>query len=244
LKIYKKEVLILKIINEYSFKEGLTKKELEYAGFTNFSQSFYFYTRTLISGVSLKISIPVNENGDLCLDQSDIIVEDDIFMQPYLLFYDAINSKYGVRLNGSARKLIDEYNKKMDVLEQKGVLVKIKDRQIENDDFIEENIPGYSLISVDCAHNYSFDINNGGPKILGFDFIVKKEDSDELKKFIWLTLENLGVPLLNLSISDYEHEVENDEIFDKKRIFACIAREAEHINEVVNHTRVHARKFC
>jgi len=224
LKIYKKEVLILKIINEYSFKEGLTKKELEYAGFTNFSQSFYFYTRTLISGVSLKISIPVNENGDLCLDQSDIIVEDDIFMQPYLLFYDAINSKYGVRLNGSARKLIDEYNKKMDVLEQKGVLVKIKDMVLEFESIFKAKKQEKNIIDFNDIEHYALKIlendqvAEGYKQKFKFIFVDEYQDSNIIQETMINRIARANNVFMvgDVKQSIYKFRLAEPEIFEQK----------------------------
>ena len=39
-------------------------------------------------------------------------------------------------------------------------------------------------IAVDCVHNDPVDIRCGGPLYLGFDFFVKKEETDEMIEYI------------------------------------------------------------
>lgn len=66
---------------------------------------------------------------------------------------------------------------------------------------MENKLIKCSRISVDCVANDPVDIRAGGPYYLGFDFNVKEEETEEMKKFIEMTLETFGIPLINLYTS-------------------------------------------
>jgi len=50
-------------------------------------------------------------------------------------------------------------------------------------------------ISVDCIDNDPVDIRCGGPECLGYDFIVRVEDKEEMMKFIEEAIEEFGLPV-------------------------------------------------
>lgn len=66
---------------------------------------------------------------------------------------------------------------------------------------MDNNLIRCSQISVDCVANDPVDIRCGGPEYLGFDFNVRVEQTEEMKKFIAVTLEIFEIPLTNLYIS-------------------------------------------
>ena len=61
---------------------------------------------------------------------------------------------------------------------------------------MDNNLIRCSQISVDCVANDPVDIRCGGPEYLGFDFNVRVEQTEEMKKFIAVTLEIFEIPLI------------------------------------------------
>ena len=86
---------------------------------------------------------------------------------------------------------------------------------------MENKLIKCSRIGVDCVANDPVDIRCGGPEYLEFDFNVKEEETEEMKKFIAVTLETLEIPLTNLYICG-NRELEENDIWDKKRIVEAI----------------------
>lgn len=65
-------------------------------------------------------------------------------------------------------------------------------------------------------------------RIFGFDFNVKEEETEEMKKFIAVTLETLEIPITNLYICG-TRELEEKDIWDKKRIAEAIQKDASYL---------------
>lgn len=84
-------------------------------------------------------------------------------------------------------------------------------------------------ISVDSVHNDPVDIRCGGPDYLGFDFFVKKEEATEMASFIADTLDKYGVPLAGLNVYGNIHMLAEDKVWTKKRIEACIKKDADYL---------------
>ncbi len=95
---------------------------------------------------------------------------------------------------------------------------------------MNSNLIKCSRISVDCVPNDPVDIRCGGPEYLGFDFNVKEEQTEEMKKFITLALEKFGVPLVCMYVSEQVTIREND-VWTKERITASIAKDAKFLKE-------------
>lgn len=93
---------------------------------------------------------------------------------------------------------------------------------------MEKKLIKCSRIGVDCVANDPVDIRCGGPEYLGFDFNVKEEETEEMKKFIAVTLETLEVPLANLYVSGTK-EVEEKDVWTKERIVQAVKDDAEYL---------------
>lgn len=90
------------------------------------------------------------------------------------------------------------------------------------------NLIRCSQISVDCVANDPVDIRCGGPYYLGFDFNVREEQTEEMKKFITVTLKSLEVPLINLYVSGTIDLNEKD-VWSKERIVKAVKDDAEYL---------------
>ena len=86
---------------------------------------------------------------------------------------------------------------------------------------MDNNLIRCSQISVDCVANDPVDIRCGGPEYLGFDFNVRVEQTEEMKKFIAVTLEIFEIPLTNLYISGTIDLSEKD-VWTKERIVKAV----------------------
>ena len=93
---------------------------------------------------------------------------------------------------------------------------------------MNDNLIKWSQISVDCVANDPVDIRCGGPEYLGFDFNVSEEQTEEMKKFIALTLESLEVPLKNLWVAGTIDLHEKD-IWTKEKIVKAIKADTEYL---------------
>lgn len=93
---------------------------------------------------------------------------------------------------------------------------------------MEKRLIKCSRIVVDCVANDPVDIRCGGPEYLGFDFNVREEETEEMKKFITVTLETLEIPLANLYVCGNK-ELEEKDIWDKKRIVEEIQKDARYL---------------
>ena len=82
---------------------------------------------------------------------------------------------------------------------------------------MDNNLIRCSQISVDCVANDPVDIRCGGPEYLGFDFNVRVEQTEEMKKFIAVTLEIFEIPLTNLYV------------WTKERIVKAVKDDAEYL---------------
>ena len=58
---------------------------------------------------------------------------------------------------------------------------------------MDNNLIRCSQISVDCVANDPVDIRCGGPEYLGFDFNVRVEQTEEMKKFIICFYEQVKI---------------------------------------------------
>lgn len=93
---------------------------------------------------------------------------------------------------------------------------------------MNNNVIECSKIAVDCVSNDPVDIRSGGPYYLGFDFFVKTQELEEMKKFIAATLESFEVPLVNMYF-DGTYNLNENKVWDKKRIVESIQKEADYL---------------
>jgi len=83
-------------------------------------------------------------------------------------------------------------------------------------------------IHVDCVANDPVDIRSGGPDFLGFDFNVKEAESEDMKKFISVTLDTLDVPLIRMYVGARTTLGEKD-VWTKERIVEAIKKDASYL---------------
>ena len=93
---------------------------------------------------------------------------------------------------------------------------------------MENKLIKCSRISVDCVVNDPVDIRCGGPEYLGFDFNVKEDETEEMKKFIEMTLETFGIPLINLYHSK-TNLIEEKYVWTKEKIVEEIQKDANYL---------------
>ena len=93
---------------------------------------------------------------------------------------------------------------------------------------MENKLIKCSRISIDCVVNDPVDIRCGGPEYLGFDFNVKEEETEEMKKFIEITLETFGIPLINLYHSK-TNLIEEKYVWTKEKIVEEIQKDANYL---------------
>lgn len=98
---------------------------------------------------------------------------------------------------------------------------------------MNDNLVKCTRINVNCAHNDPVDIKCGGPEYLGFDFNVKEEQAEEMKKFIIATLEIFEVPLISIYASS-KIELNEKYVWTKERIVESIKKEAKYLQKEAN----------
>lgn len=78
-------------------------------------------------------------------------------------------------------------------------------------------------ITINCEENDSVDIRCGGPRILGFDFIVDAEEGKaDIEKFIRDELRKNNRPCQSIHISGSTCEVLPEHIWTHNMISKCI----------------------
>ena len=86
-------------------------------------------------------------------------------------------------------------------------------------------------ISIDCQENDSVDIRCGGPEYLGYDFFIDCENANEMISYIKETCKELNVPILNLYLDqDKIYEKDEDKVWTKEKIYACIENNEAGLN--------------
>lgn len=85
-----------------------------------------------------------------------------------------------------------------------------------------------SKISVDVCRNDPVDIKAGGTEWLGFDFFVDEKSSNDMIKFIKVSLEHLSIPLASIGVVE-TLMMAKDKTWGKERILEVINREAEYL---------------
>lgn len=93
---------------------------------------------------------------------------------------------------------------------------------------MENKLIKCSRLSVDCVVNDPVDIRCGGPEYLGFDFNVKEDETEEMKKFIEMTLETFGIPLINLYHSK-TNLIEEKYVWTKEKIVEEIKKDETYL---------------
>ena len=86
-------------------------------------------------------------------------------------------------------------------------------------------------ISVDVCRNDPVDIKAGGTEWLGFDFFVDEKSSNDMIKFIKVSLEHLSIPLASIGVVE-TLMMAKDKTWGKERILEVINREAEYLNQL------------
>ena len=81
-------------------------------------------------------------------------------------------------------------------------------------------------VEINTTENDSVDIRCGGPRYLGYDFVVDADENPkELEKFLKQTLNDLHRSYIHIWISPSTVEVAKEHIWDHARIKQCIERE-------------------
>ena len=93
---------------------------------------------------------------------------------------------------------------------------------------MSEELIKCTKICVNCVPNDPVDIRCGGPNYLGFDFFVREEETEQMKKFIVVSLKELGIPLVSISEARIV-SISKDKVWDKKRILTCIQGQAKYL---------------
>jgi hypothetical protein len=124
---FKKEVKMLKSINQYKLKPNITKEDLIKAGFkeggwqSKFKKPKVYYFAYLTDDISLNIEIETDTMKFNCID--NVFVLDEAFCQAYSAFYADNEFDY---LN----KVIKKYNIVMDRFVEKGIFKKVERNKI------------------------------------------------------------------------------------------------------------------
>ena len=95
-------------------------------------------------------------------------------------------------------------------------------------------------IGVDCVANDPTDIRCGGPEYLGFDFNIRKEQTEEMKKFIVEALNNFGIPLIAI-YSRGEMDLSEEKVWPKERIVGVISKDANYLKSEASRDNVKTR---
>lgn len=95
-----------------------------------------------------------------------------------------------------------------------------------------------SQLSVDCVVNDPVDVRCGGSDILGFDFNVREEETEEMKKFIAETLKEFDIPLLDISVVG-TIDLDKNDVWTKSGIVVAIKNDADYLRSEArrNHRR-------
>ena len=93
---------------------------------------------------------------------------------------------------------------------------------------MSEDLIKCTKICVNCVPNDPVDIRCGGPNYLGFDFFAKLEETEQMKKFIVVSLKELGIPLVSISENRIVN-ISKDKVWDKNKILTCIQGQAKYL---------------
>lgn len=85
-----------------------------------------------------------------------------------------------------------------------------------------------SKIGVDICRNDPVDVRAGGPEWLGFDFYVDEKSSDDMIRFIKVSLDHLQLPLASIGVIETLTIAKKD-AWGKERILESLNREAEYL---------------
>lgn len=77
------------------------------------------------------------------------------------------------------------------------------------------------IISVDCEKNNSKDVMAGGPEYLGYDFVVKEEDVEEMRHKIAVLIKKQNQPLIRTYVK-YNENIKAEHIWSLKEIETCV----------------------
>lgn len=83
-------------------------------------------------------------------------------------------------------------------------------------------------IGVDCVANDPVDIRCGGPKYLGFDFNVQKDQTAEMIKFIDEALITFEIPMDSI-YSTGDFNLSEEKVWTKERIVKAIREDADYL---------------
>ena len=91
-------------------------------------------------------------------------------------------------------------------------------------------------IGVDCVENDPVDVRCGGPEYLGFDFTVRLDEVDYMKKFIRESLKELGIPLVRMWTYN-ERMAPVNKAWTKEKIVLQIKNDAEELIRESNYQK-------
>lgn len=77
------------------------------------------------------------------------------------------------------------------------------------------------IISVDCEKNNGKDIMAGGPDYLGYDFVVKEEDVEEMRHKIAVFIKKQNQPLIRTYVK-YDENIKIEHVWSLKEIETCV----------------------
>ena len=110
---------------EYVLNDNLSKEELMNLGFTNHRKKYLYYQKTLhvynnyFDMISLCISIKLDKDEHLT-NEYKIMVIDELYLQPYLPFYDENAGCFREVLN----IVKENFDKEMNTLVENGIFKK------------------------------------------------------------------------------------------------------------------------
>lgn len=91
---------------------------------------------------------------------------------------------------------------------------------------MEKNIKGTKIV-IDCIPNDPVDIRCGGPKILGYDYFVKQEETISLIEVVEKTLEELKLPIMEIRVEDEgKLRLTEKEVWTKERIIQSLINDS------------------
>lgn len=98
--------------------------------------------------------------------------------------------------------------------------------------FMDNNVL-CSVIAVDCVPNDPVDIRCGGPTMLGFDFAVKENETEEMIDYIIDCLKEHHVPLVNIFVSGKVNKPA-DKVWTKETIEKEIIKDSSYLKSENN----------
>ncbi len=76
-----------------------------------------------------------------------------------------------------------------------------------------------SIISIDIEENDPVDVRAGGPYYLGYDYVVKASEAEEIMDFIKDIFNKTNRKYISIYISDKDLYKDAEKVWDKAKIY-------------------------